>query len=40
MEFSAAAFRFGHTQVRAAFALNETVTAPLFLGGDNAHSDR
>lgn len=36
VEFSAAAFRFGHTQVRAAYALNEQITnVPTFVPGDN-----
>jgi hypothetical protein len=34
IEFSAAAFRFGHSQVRAAYALNPRVARPTFVPGD------
>ncbi len=35
VEFSAAAFRFGHSQVRAAYNLNSSITnIPLFVAGD------
>ena len=36
IEFSVAAFRFGHSQVRAAYNLNEIVTnTPIFAAGDD-----
>jgi len=35
VEFSVAAYRYGHTQVRSAYLLNDTVgVKPTFLGGD------
>ena len=36
VEFSVAAYRFGHTQVRAGYALSDTFARPLFAGGPPA----
>lgn len=38
VEFSAAAFRFGHSQIRDRYALNPNVERPLFAPGDAAGS--
>jgi heme peroxidase len=34
VEFSAGAYRFGHSMVRAGYALNAEIRAPLFVAGD------
>ena len=37
VEFSAAAFRFGHSQIRSAYELNATIgVKPIFVAGDSA----
>jgi hypothetical protein len=40
VEFSVAAFRFGHSMIRSQYRLNPTVSRPIFVpGGDAANAD-
>jgi Animal haem peroxidase len=40
IEFSAAAFRFGHSQIRSAYRLNDKIgVKPIFVPGDNQPAD-